>query len=120
MKIGIYFKVENDILVETVSVEAGEPYGEAIQYGGHYEFWEKLRPRDLPERQFKAHAYDYYPRGRVVYFPKCNKYRLYSDRCLSAEDISMVVRMFELEGQPLEVAGDEHYRCARCNPHYMD
>lgn len=120
MKVGIFFKVENEFLVDTVSVESGEPYGEAIQHGGHYEFWGKLRPGNLCERQFKAHAYDYYPRGRVVFFPKGNKYRLYSDRCLSVEDIRTVVSAFNLENQSLEVAEDEHYRCARCNPQYMD
>lgn len=120
MKVGIFFKIQNDFLTDEVNVDAGEPYGEAIQHGGHHEFWEKLRPSNLRERQFKAHAYDYYPRGRVVYFPKAKTYRLYSDRCLSAEDICAVVGAFKLEGQPLEVAADEHYRCACCNPYYMD
>lgn len=120
MKVGIFFKVEGDFLTDAVSVESGEPYGEAVQYGGHYEFWEKLRPRASCERRFKAHAYDYYPRGRVVYFPIAKIYRLYSDRCLTAEDIRTVVGDFKLEGQPLEVAADEHYRCACCNPYYMD
>lgn len=76
MKIGIFFKIEKDFLLDAVNIETGEPYGEAIQYGGHYEFWEKLRPCNLRERQFRAHAYDYHPRGRVVYFPKSNTYRL--------------------------------------------
>lgn len=120
MKVGIFFKVESDLLVDFVSVGSGEPYGEAIQFGGHHEFWEKLRPSNLCERRFKAHAYDYYPRGRVVYFPRRNIYVLYTDRCLTAEDIHTVAKVFELENHVFEVAGDAHYRCARCNPHYMD
>lgn len=120
MKVGIFFKVERDLLIDAVNVEAGEAYGEAIQHGGHFDFWERLRHGNPCERQFKAHAYDYYPRGRVVYFPKSDSYRLYSDRCLSVDDIRKVVSAFKLGDQPLEVAEDEHYRCARCNPHYMD
>lgn len=120
MKVGIFFKMDVDILIDSVNVDAGEPYGEAIQFGGHYEFWEKLRPANLCERRFKAHAYDYYPRGRVVYFPRRNIYILYSDRCLTAEDIRTVVQAFALENQSFEVAGDAHYRCARCNPHFLE
>jgi len=119
MKVGIFFKVENDILVDVVNTGCGEPYGEAVQYGGHFDFWNKLRPRSQCEWKFKAHAYDYYPRGRVVYFPRSNSYHLYSDRCLSVEDTRMIVKIFGLEDQIFKLVRDEHYRCARCNPNFM-
>lgn len=121
MKIGIYFQIEGVILIDSVLLADGEHYGEAIQYGGHYEFWEKLRPSNPLERRFKVHAYDYYPRGRVVYFPERGVYRLYSDRCLTAVDLSAVVAAFGLAGHRYEVVSDdEHYRCAKCNPHFME
>lgn len=120
MKVGIFFKVECDLLVDAVDTMYGEPYGEAVQYGGHFDFWNNLRPRNQCQRQFKAHAYDYYPRGRVVYFTKTNEYRLYSDRCLSVDDVQAVVKEFKLENQLFNVVGDDHYRCARCNSNFMD
>ncbi len=69
MKIGIFFKVEARFLIDAVSVDSGEPYGAAIQHGGHYVFHESLVPMNPLERRFKSRDYDFYPRGRVVFFP---------------------------------------------------
>lgn len=120
MKVGIFFKVNHQFLVDAVEGEHGEIYGIAIQHGGHYELWEKLVPKNLHERQFKSHAYDYYPRGRVVFFPKRKIYRVYFDRCLNEEDLDLLLQLFDLIGQPCEITEDEHYHCARCNPYYLD
>jgi hypothetical protein len=68
-KVGIFFKVENDFLIDAVQLTEDEPYGEAIQYGGHYDFHESFATSTPHKHQFTAHDYDYYPRGRVVYFP---------------------------------------------------
>ena len=42
MKVGIFFKVETEFLIDSVEVEDGEPYGDSISYGGHYEYHEKV------------------------------------------------------------------------------
>ena len=120
MKVGIFFKVENGLLLDVVPLEAGEAYGDSIGYSGHYDFHENMRPRAPIERLFKSHDYDYYPRGRVVYFPKGNTFTLYTDPCLTTEEISQVKNLFDLKGQIVVVAEDEHYRCARCNRHYVE
>jgi len=90
-KVGIFFFVDGEIIMDTVPVENGEPYGDAIQHGGHYEFWEKLVPKTLAERRFKARAYDAYPRGRVVFFPNRKKYVLYGDRCISTDEYGIII-----------------------------
>lgn len=72
------------------------------------------------ERRFKAHDYDYYPRGRVVNFPRRNAFTLYADPCLTPYDICRVINLFGLDGQAVEVGKDEHYRCARCNTSYLE
>lgn len=69
MNVGIFFKVGDDFLIDAVPVQAGEPYGDAIQHGGHYDYHEIFRPTVPVERRFKAHDYDYYPRGRVSTSP---------------------------------------------------
>jgi len=120
MKVGIFFKVSNEFLLDAVPVEAAEPYGEALQFGGHYDYHELLRPALQLERSFKAHDYDYFPRGRVVFFPKRNTFALYTDPCLTPDDISRLIKLFDIEGQATEVAGDEHYRCAKCNKSYLE
>lgn len=43
-KVGIFFIVDGESLVDAVPLEAAEPYGDALQHGGHYEFWESLVP----------------------------------------------------------------------------
>lgn len=118
--VGIFFKVLNDFLVDAVDLEKGEPYGEAIQFGGHYDFHVNFVPSTPNERRFKTHDYDYYPRGRVVFFPKKSHFILYTDTCLKPEDLSRITQLFGLGGQTVEVAEDEHYRCSSCNKFYME
>jgi hypothetical protein len=120
VNVGIFFKVANDFLIDVVPVEESEPYGDALQYGGHFDFHECLHPAAPSERRFKAHDYDYYPRGRVVYFPKRNTFTLYVDPCLTPDDIKWIINLFGLDGQTMEVAKDEHYRCSRCNGSYLE
>jgi hypothetical protein len=120
-KVGIFFFVGSAIIVDKVPVERGEPYGIAVQYGGHYEFWSRLRPKTPTEKKFKARAYDAFPRGRVVYFPGRDRYLIYYDGCLGLNvELKIVAAKFELEESDLEFAKDEHYKCAKCNPYFMD
>lgn len=119
-KVGIFFKVENDFLIDAVPLAEGEPYGEAIQYGGYYDFHESFEPSIHPERRFKAHDYDFYPRGRVVCFPKKSAFTLYADPCLTPDDVNRIIRLFGLAGQAIEFTEDEHYRCSSCNKSYLE
>jgi hypothetical protein len=119
-KVGIFFKIGNDFLIDAVLLTDGEPYGDAIGYSSHYDFHENLAPSTPAERRFKLHDYDFYPRGRVVCFPKKNAFTLYTDPCLTPEDIIQLISLFALDGQTVEVAGDEHYRCSNCNKHYLE
>lgn len=120
-KVGIFYFIDDQIIMSAVPAKKGEPYGEAVQHGGHYEFWKSLIPRNLIERRFKARAYDAYPRGRVVYFPKSKKYRIYYDSCLNVDnEITIVTEKFQLYGVDIELGYDEHYKCARCNQEFID
>lgn len=115
-RVGIFFFVGDKILMDAVPAEKGEPYGNAMQHGSHYEFWKSLVPQTMIERRFKARAYDAYPRGRVVYFPDRQKYRIYADSRLTMDEITLISELFELIGVNIEIETDEHYRCAKCNP----
>lgn len=117
--VGIYFVVRGEILIDAVELEKAEPYDDALQFGGHNDFHESLRPGSQTERLFKARPYDYFPRGRVVYFSTTKKFRMYFDRCLSKESLQEVIRQFGIEREDLELCPDEHYQCAGCNRRYL-
>jgi len=107
--IGIFWVVggcEVDGYKETIP--DGIKYGDTIQPSrDHYEYWDEFT-RDYP--MFKRFEYDQIPRGRVVYFPKEEKFRIITskevarDRCL----INAVRKFYRLIGK-VEVITDEHY-----------
>ena len=117
-KVGIFFVVNGDLVCDAVQLQQGELYGDTVGFSGYYDYWQACVPQNQAEQLFKSHAYDYFPRGRVVYFKKSNSFRLYADLCMSKADIEKVVKAFQLSAYRL--ARDEHYQCARCNPEYID
>ena len=119
-KVGIFWLVDDVIIGDAVSQEEAEPYGDALQHGGHYEFWEGLVPGTVQERRFKSHAYDYYPRGRMVLFPLQRMVRLYVDGCLGNRAIKDALAYFGSVGYSVEIEQDWHYRCAACNPCFLE
>ncbi len=116
--VGIFFMVAGDLLLDAVPLSQGEHYGQAVGFSGHYDFWEALSPKTSIETLFKSHDYDYYPRGRVVFFKNTGRYSLYADACLNQRDLEKVVKAFQLSNYRL--ARDEHYQCAICNQDYVD
>jgi len=117
--VGIYFVVKDQILHDSVTLENAEAYGDALQHGGHNDFHEDLAPQSPIERLFKTRPYDFYPRGRVVYFQQTGKFRLYVDKCLDEETIQKVIETFCLADLDIETEPDEHYKCAGCNRNYL-
>lgn len=120
MKVGIFFRIGSTYIIDAVPLASGEPYADAIQHGGHYDFHETLVPEKPHEHRFKTHDYDYYPRGRVIFFPGKKCFVLYADPCLTLDDIHQVIDLFAIDGQVVEVAGDDHYRCSSCYNHYLE
>ncbi len=120
LQVGIYWVVAGQIIGDAVPLAQAEPYGDALQHGGHYEFWSDLQPESTAERQLKTRAYDFWPRGRLVFFPQRGTARLYVDPCLQNDDVDAVREFFGHSNPRIEIAWDEHYRCAECNHHYLD
>jgi hypothetical protein len=117
-KIGIFFVVQGHLLMDAAPLEQGELYGDAINFSGHFDYWDSLKPSRAVEQLFKNHAYDYFPRGRVVYFNKTDSFKLYADRCITKVEIEKITATFHFPAHQL--AKDEHYQCAICNPDYLD
>jgi hypothetical protein len=117
-KVGIFFLVDDQLLLDAVPLEHGDPYGDTIGHGSHYEFWDAFIPRTELERRFKTRAYDAYPRGRVVYFTQKKRFVVYADRCLGRDTLQRLAEQFGI-AEPV-FARDEHYQCATCNPFFVD
>lgn len=107
--------------MDAVPEREAEPYGDALQHGGHYDLWESLVPKTATEKKLKARAYDAYPRGRVVFFPAEEMFRVYMDKCLTAGDLTVIRERFGLINSiKVEIKGDEHYKCAGCSRNFME
>jgi hypothetical protein len=120
-QVGIYWFIDNEVIKDAVPYKEGEPYGEAIQHGSHYEFWQTIKPATEIEKKLKSRAYDAYPRGRIVFFPSREVFCIYMDRCLeNVSKLIKVLKSFEIENVHFEIEIDEHYRCAVCNPYFID
>ncbi|MEI6707032.1 MAG: hypothetical protein WCK96_07840 [Methylococcales bacterium] len=92
--------------------------GYTLGFSGHYDYWQALIPKNSTEQLFKSHEYDYFPRGRLVYFTNSKSFRIYADRCLKKTDLEKIAATFNLPSYQL--ARDEHDQCAGCNPEYID
>ena len=117
-KVGIFFFINGVFIFDSVPLEQGELYGDTIGFSGHSDFWERIVPQNSTENLFKNHDYDYFPRGRVVYFQRLKRFKLYADSCMKHADIEKLGAIFELPSYQL--ARDEHYQCASCNQNYVD
>jgi len=79
-----------------------------------------LQPTTEIERKLKSCAYDAYPRGRIVFFPARKVFRIYTDRCLTVDDLNKALESFEIVNVRFEIELDGHYICAGCNPYFAD
>lgn len=52
-KVGIFFLVNEHLISDSVALEQGEPYGDALGFGGHYDYWQALIPKNPAEQLFK-------------------------------------------------------------------
>lgn len=117
-KVGIFYFIDGHWLVDAVPVTRGDIYGDAIEHGSHYDFWECFVPRTAWERKFKLRAYDAYPRGRVVYLTKKKTLVIYADACFNSNQIKRVAEHFGV--RKARSTRDEHYQCATCNELFVD
>jgi hypothetical protein len=118
--VGIFFVINQHLLIDAAPLAQAEHYGNTLGYGGHYEYWENLQAVSTEEKLFKARAYDAFPRGRVVYFVQQQQFVVYADKCLKREASAKISHAFDLSDKRIKWARDEHYQCAHCFPNYLD
>ena len=109
------------VLAELVSLHQGEPYGEFLTYGGHYDYWQRLaklgaaelRRRNLPTAPAWS-EYEEWPRGRVVYHQPTRRFIVYADRKVWPRPIlDLVLARFGVPNESFDLRGDPHYVSVR-------
>lgn len=105
--------------MDAVPIDEASNQFEFIEYGEHYNFWINFKPSKKDEVAFKSHAYDYYPRGRIVFDVSHQLSKLYVDRCVPLSALSSICKAFELP-EGTQGRYDQHYQCHACNQNYID
>lgn len=112
-RVGIFWLYGGRLLVDSTPVSEAEPYGTAMTHAtSHIDYWERLQrtgrvPSDVP--------YEKFPRGRVVYDEREQRYRLMTDRCILGRRnvVRAVMKAMHLPGDTA-LSTDDHYRCFHC------
>lgn len=120
VEVGIFFFVNSVVISEKAKLDRALSNELFIEHGEHYSFWLEYEPQTDAGRHFKSHAYDYFPRGRVVFDRKRSVFYLYVDRCLSKECIIGLTHHFGLPQGQVKMRRDEHYQCINCSRCYID
>ena len=125
-QIGIFWRIQTaraapTLLVDCVPISEGEPYGDFLTHGGHYEFWSMLAAMSSPvlrQRGFpdvvKWSEYEEWPRGRVVFHVPSNRFVIYANRKLrNPPMVQEIMQRISLPSDRTDLRGDSHYVSAR-------
>ena len=127
--VGIFWFVPSDepgfstIVIDATPIDTASDYaGLKTHEGGHYEFWSglaRLGTRGLQATGLPTiiaeEEYETYPRGRVVFEPLAQRFRIYADaRLHSRAFITAVCLEFGIRYEQAPVFRDPHY--ARSKP----
>lgn len=119
-KVGIFFVVNGEYLIDAVPLNQANVYGRYLEYGGHYDYWLNLQPTTTIEYLFKTRAYDAVARGRVVFLLSHKRFVLYADYCIKRPQILTISEAFLIPKAQILLRRDEHYQCANCCSNYLD
>jgi hypothetical protein len=104
------------LLADHCALHAAEPYGDCLTFGpGHYEVWQRWQRARAPITPLtpliRSHEYEEWPRGRVVFDRKADRFFLYADRRIQNADLLPALRaLFCLPAHRVIVRADAHYR----------
>jgi hypothetical protein len=122
-KVGFFWVVpdrsgEDTVLGEALDLMKAEHYGESLTHPeGHYDFWEAMQikgPAFLRagglSAALLATEYEDWPRGRVVFSLKTQRFTLLADRRLrTLARISAIRTFFNLPDGTFDIRSDGHY-----------
>lgn len=109
--VGIFFVVNNQVLLHTCKLAEAEKYGDFLNYPkSHMEIWDMY--------YYKKYGvdFDYYPRGRIIYNLKEEIYYIYYDECLKNDIKNLGIIP---QNSNVKLLKDFHYKCHKCNKNYV-
>jgi hypothetical protein len=113
-KVGIFWLVKGRLVFDTTSLADAESYGYCKGHAqGHIDSWKQLQNAGMVSN---GAEYEEFPRGRVVYNVKREKFTLLADRCIlkKASLLKKIMNELELPVGKTECDTDPHYRCYKC------
>ena len=118
-QVGIFFVIGDELFTKCSPLSAAVPYGDfRIRPGDHSSFWKEIL-RVKPS--LSGVSYDFYPRGRVLFNERDEKFWVYVDRS-TREDFSMITRIldeFHLPENKTKIRCDSRCNGHVCTPHYV-
>lgn len=132
--LGIFWFVPIDetrsgLIHDMTPLEHAPAYGDMLTHDcGHAEFWEfltRLGPNYLQSINVPTipaySEYDDWPRGRVVYDTRSDRFIIYADRQLHNRPfINQILRAFDLPPEKTTIQTDMHYARTRKIPPLLD
>jgi hypothetical protein len=114
-RVGIFWMLpKGKFLFDSTPLRNALPHGGYLTHPrGHIDYWQLLQQKGAIEWGME---YEEFPRGRICYSPKEEKFFLYSDRCILARPsaIRKIVAIMRLPRDAFETSIDSHYRCSKC------
>lgn len=112
-QVGIFYFVQKKLSIDTTPLAEAGRFGDfAIHERDHYQYWAQLLSSDaVPDAE-----YEKYPRGRVAYNTKTDKFTLLADQCILRKKrlVKTILSRMNLPARDTEVDKDSHYRCFHC------
>jgi hypothetical protein len=112
--VGIFWLVDGKLVIDSVPLSEAEPYGDHLTHPrSHIDVWEQWR---LAGKVPGESEYEEFPRGRVMYNTKTQKFTLLADRCILRDKdvVSRVMSKLHLPSENMDKGTDAHYRCSSC------
>jgi hypothetical protein len=112
--VGIFWFVRGKLVIDSTPLGESEPYGEHLTHPrSHIDVWGQWR---LGGKVPGESEYEKFPRGRVMYNTKTERFTLLVDRCILRDKgvVSRIMSELHLPSENTDKGTDAHYRCSAC------
>ena len=111
--VGIIYLVAEELLIESTQLAQASHYGDfKIHERSHLDYWAEL----VKNGKVPKSEYEEFPRGRIAFHPKSNKFGLLADQCILSQEkvIGKILSQLNIPPKDTAIGTDSHYRCFRC------
>ena len=112
--VGIFWLLNGKLLIDSVPLGEAEPYGDHLTHPrSHIDVWEQWR---LDGKVPGESEYEDFPRGRVIYNTKTQRFTFLADRRILKDNgiVRKIMSKMKLPNQKTDKGTDSHYRCSAC------